>query len=78
MADEAKHFLDCDEKTFNLALAARFPENYGRVKLLSKRFSYPLSLQHAHKYYCTRIALIADAAPWHASDRGTRSQHGHA
>ncbi len=58
----AKDFLGCDEDTFNAALASRFPAEYGRVKLFGKRFSYPLSLQHAHSYTGPRLALIADAA----------------
>ncbi len=58
----AKSYLDMDADTFNIALAARFPSEYGLVKVSGERFSYPLSLQHAHKYTGTRLALIAEAA----------------
>ncbi|PZP57465.1 MAG: ubiquinone biosynthesis protein [Micavibrio aeruginosavorus] len=58
----AKSFLDMDEDVFNTAIAARIPHSYGRITLVSKRMSYPLSLQHAHHYIGNRIALIADAA----------------
>lgn len=58
----AKSILEMDEDVFNTALAARIPSQYGEVKLISKRMSYPLSLQHAHDYIGERIALIADAA----------------
>ncbi len=47
---------------FNIALKARFPDEYGDVKLASKIWSYPLSLIHAHKYYGQRMVLISDAA----------------
>lgn len=51
-----------DEKTFNTALAERFPLSYGNVRLAGKKFSYPLSLAHAQKYIGPRMALVADAA----------------
>lgn len=51
-----------DERTFNAGLSARFPDAYGNVRLAGKRFSYPLSLIHAHTYISTRMALVADAA----------------
>lgn len=57
--DSALHW---DEETFNAALAERFPEFYGSVALDGKRFSYPLSLSHAHSYIAPRMALIGDAA----------------
>ncbi len=57
--NSARHF---DEDVFNTALAARFPEHYGVVKLAGKRFSYPLGLIHAHNYIAPRMALVADAA----------------
>ncbi|HEU4839478.1 MAG TPA: UbiH/UbiF/VisC/COQ6 family ubiquinone biosynthesis hydroxylase [Micavibrio sp.] len=51
-----------DEKTFNAALAERFPDFYGKVSLAGGRFTYPLSLTHAHSYIAPRMALVADAA----------------
>ena len=57
--DTAKNW---GEETFNAALAERFPAFYGKVRLSGKRFSYPLSLSHAHSYVAPRIALVADAA----------------
>ncbi|MDB2683193.1 UbiH/UbiF/VisC/COQ6 family ubiquinone biosynthesis hydroxylase [Alphaproteobacteria bacterium] len=50
------------DQDFTLALAARFPERYGNIKLMSKRFAYPLGLVHAADYIKPRMALIADAA----------------
>lgn len=53
------HFTD---KEFETALAARFPESYGDVKMIGKRAAYPLNLIHAQSYIGPRMALIADAA----------------
>lgn len=47
---------------FNAELNRRFPENYGRVELIGRRASHPLSLVHAASYIAPRMALIADAA----------------
>ncbi len=55
-------FLSMDEESFNLALQARFPAFYGRVRLAGERFSYPLSFLHAHDYIAPRMALVAEAA----------------
>lgn len=51
-----------DEKTFDVALAARFPARYGAVRRIGQRFSYPLSLLHAKTYIAPRRVLVADAA----------------
>lgn len=59
---ERQSALHWDEKTFNAALAERFPPFYGEVRLCGKRFSYPLGLGHAHSYIAPRMALVADAA----------------
>lgn len=59
---DEKEFLECDEDVFNAALSARFPPEYGSVKLASQRFTYPLGLIHSHDYVAPRVALIADAA----------------
>ena len=51
-----------DDETFNYALQSRFPDRYGTVKQIGKRFSFPLSLNHAYHYTSQRTALVADAA----------------
>ncbi len=57
--DSLMHYNDAD---FETALNARFPKNYGAVKMVTKRASYPLNLIHAQRYIGNRMALIADAA----------------
>lgn len=59
---ERQSALHWDEASFNAALSERFPARYGHVRLMGKRFSYPLGLVHAHSYTAPRLALIADAA----------------
>lgn len=54
--------LHWPEPVFNAGLTSRFPARYGRVELAGPRFSYPLSLTHAHDYIGPRMALIAEAA----------------
>lgn len=57
--DSALHWSD---EAFNAGLTARFPDNYGQVRLIGRRFCYPLGFIHAHNYIAPRIALVADAA----------------
>lgn len=59
MSRSAIHYR---QDVFDAALAARFPASYGAVRQTGKRFSYPLSLVHAHKYIAPRMALVAEAA----------------
>jgi len=61
-ANKKHSAADYNSNTFNAALNARFPDSYGSVRQIEKRFSYLLGLVHAHKYIAPRMALIADAA----------------
>lgn len=54
--------LSYDEATFNAALAARFPAEYGKVWVIGQRAGWPLGLQHVHSYIGPRMALVAEAA----------------
>ncbi|MGE0734593.1 MAG: UbiH/UbiF/VisC/COQ6 family ubiquinone biosynthesis hydroxylase [Alphaproteobacteria bacterium] len=59
---QAPHYLALDDAQFSAELAQRFGAYYGDVKLLGRRWSYPLSLMHAETYVRPRAALIGDAA----------------
>jgi 2-octaprenyl-6-methoxyphenol hydroxylase len=59
---EKQSALYWDENSFNAALCERFPAFYGKVSLSGRRFSYPLTLTHAHSYIAPRMVLVADAA----------------
>lgn len=59
---EANSLMSLDDKDFELALAARFPDFYGGVRLMGRRVAYPLGLVHAEKYTAPHMILVADAA----------------
>lgn len=58
----AKNMLTCDKHTFITALNSLFPDFYGDITNIEKRFSYPLNFVHAYDYIVPRMVLIADAA----------------
>lgn len=59
---EDKSAMTLPQDIFDIALTARFPASYGRVRQIGARAAYPLSLTHAHDYIAPRAALIGDAA----------------
>ncbi len=58
----AEKFMALDDEDFLEALVFRFGDWLGDIKLVGNRFSYPLSLLHAHQYTRPRFALIGDSA----------------
>lgn len=59
---ENQSALHYPQDVFDAALTARFPDQYGAVRQIGQRYTFPLSLQHAHQYTAPRLALVADAA----------------
>jgi 2-octaprenyl-6-methoxyphenol hydroxylase len=51
-----------EEREFLHELEKRFGDFLGTLNVVGPRWSYPLSLQHAHRYTDNRLALIGDAA----------------
>ncbi len=60
--DQRNLLMQMDEAQFSRDIRHRFNSRYGDMKLISKRFSYPLVGVHASKFYTKRFALIGDAA----------------
>lgn len=54
--------MNLDDDTFHAELTKRFGDFLGDVKVVSRKFHYPLSLQFARRYTDRRLALIGDAA----------------
>lgn len=54
--------LKLPDAEFQAELMSRFGDFLGEVKVVSKRFGYPLTLQHASRYIDLRLALVGDAA----------------
>lgn len=61
-ADRAGIYLALPEDEFIQEIKERVGDYLGRISVLGKRFSYPLSVMHAKTYIAPRLALIGDAA----------------
>ncbi len=60
--DHRDAIMEMDDAQFSYDIRNRFNSRYGDMKLISKRFAYPLVAVHASKFYAKRFALIGDAA----------------
>jgi 2-octaprenyl-6-methoxyphenol hydroxylase len=58
----AERLMAAGAEGFTRELARRLGGHLGAVRLLGRRWSYPLSAMHAHRYVATRLALVGDAA----------------
>ncbi len=58
----ASRVLALDDAGFEREVARRLGQYLGAIRLLGRRWSYPLGAMHAHRYYDTRLALVGDAA----------------
>lgn len=61
-ADLAPALMALDDAGFMAELRVRFSDYLGELSVEGPRFSYPLSLSHAHSYIAPRLALLGDAA----------------
>lgn len=59
---QAARLLALDDAAFTRELARRLGGHLGAVRLLGRRWSYPLGALHAHRYFAQRLALVGDAA----------------
>jgi 2-octaprenyl-6-methoxyphenol hydroxylase len=64
--DDAPHYVALPDEAFNAELQRRVGDvgtgYWGAVKVVGKRFSYPLKLMHATDFVAERFALVGDAA----------------
>ena len=61
-AAAAPRYLALDDASFARQLARRLGGHLGEVRVLGRRWHYPLGALHAHRYVDTRLALVGDAA----------------
>ncbi len=60
--DKAPHILEQSEALFNADITAQFDHRFGKMRLSSERFSYPLVATYADRFMASRFAVIGDAA----------------
>ena len=60
--DLAPAMLALDDDSFSAEIERRFGDSLGRIRLIGRRWSYPLRLLHAASYVGRRLVLIGDAA----------------
>ncbi len=58
----AKTLLAMDDAIFCREVARRLGSHLGDIRILGRRWSYPLGALHAERYIDTRLALAGDAA----------------
>jgi len=61
-SERAPHILELDDRAFKSEFDERFGDFLGQTEIVGPRFSYPLSLQFAHRSTDTRLALVGDAS----------------
>lgn len=61
-ADVADSILNMTDEQFNIDVEQQFKSRLGSMKLIGKRYSYPLVAVHANRFVAERFALIGDAA----------------
>ncbi len=61
-SDLAPVMMRLSDDDFLEELSLRFGDFMGDLKIIGKRFAYPLTLQFAQSYTAPRLALLADAA----------------
>jgi 2-octaprenyl-6-methoxyphenol hydroxylase len=59
---DSKAVLGLDEKNFTHQLVKKMQNCLGEVEIISKKFSYPLTLIEADQFYYQKMLLIGDAA----------------
>lgn len=58
----ADRLMRLDDAAFAREVARRLGDHLGAVRLVGRRWMYPLAAMHAQRYVDTRLALVGDAA----------------
>jgi 2-octaprenyl-6-methoxyphenol hydroxylase len=58
----ARKLMALDDTQYATEIQRRLGSHLGDIRLVGRRWLYPLSALHAHSYVATRLALIGDAA----------------
>jgi 2-octaprenyl-6-methoxyphenol hydroxylase len=58
----ARRLIAMDDQAFTREAARRLGDHLGEIRLMGRRWHYPLGAMHAHRWTDTRLALIGDAA----------------
>ncbi len=58
----AQRMLQLDNAHLTQQIVRRLGDHLGAVDIIGRRWSYPLSAMHAHRYFDTRLVLVGDAA----------------
>ena len=61
-ADVARRLQALDDAVFLREVGRRLGPHLGAIRTVGRRWFYPLSAMHAHRYWATRLALVGDAA----------------
>ena len=60
--DLTSSLMKMDKKKFNKEMENSFNNYFGKMKLLGKRYSYPMITTYTKKFTSNRFALVGDAA----------------
>ena len=58
----APRMMALDDAAFGREITRRMGDHLGAIRLVGRRWLYPLSAMHAQRYTDTRLALVGDAA----------------
>ena len=60
--DFASVLMKMSKKKFNMVMESNFNNFFGKMKLMGKRYTYPMITTYTKKFVSNRFALIGDAA----------------
>jgi ubiquinone biosynthesis UbiH/UbiF/VisC/COQ6 family hydroxylase len=60
--DFSSTFMKMKKKDFNKQMENSFNSSFGKMKLVGKRYSYPMITTYTKKFFSERFAVIGDAA----------------